>query len=165
MQIMSKSPQDRTTILLRLALGVALAYIGSLVNVPIVVTTLALDSLPGFCYALLFSGGEGAVVAAVGHLITAALRGFPYGIPVHIGIMLGMALAAWLLGVIAAKSKQWLGMLAALVVNGLLLPAALIPLLGVPFFAVSVLPLTVAAAINLVLAAAIARVLRVATRE
>lgn len=165
MELLKKEPRNLTVVYTRLALGVALAYVGSLVNVPVVISTLALDSLPGFCYAILFRGWEGGIVAAVGHLLTAALRGFPYGIPVHLVIMLGMGLAAWLLGVLTVRGWQWLGLVGALVVNGLLLPAVLIPLLGMPFFLASILPLSLAAAINLVLAAAVAGGIKVATRS
>jgi hypothetical protein len=141
-------------------MGIALAFVGSLINIPVVVTTLALDSMPGYSYALLFGGPGEAVVAALGHLVTAWLRGFPYSIPVHVGVMAGMGLAAWLLGFVTSTFKLWVGAIVAVIVNGVLLPATLIPLLGVPFFVASVLPLTVVSAVNVILAVALAQILR-----
>jgi uncharacterized membrane protein len=104
-------------VLTRLAMGMALSYLGSLINIPLVISTLSLDSLPGYTYALLFSGWEGALVAAFGHLLSALLRGFPFSLPVHIIIMAGMALAAWVLAWLTRRVKPIWAALGALLIN------------------------------------------------
>jgi hypothetical protein len=63
------------------ALLVALSFI--LANVRIM-GSIAFDSLPAFVGGLAIGGVYGAVIGALGHLLTATLSGFPYSIPVHL---------------------------------------------------------------------------------
>jgi hypothetical protein len=55
--------------------------------------------------ALYFGAAEGALVCGLGHLATATISGFPFGI-LHLPIALGMALAGAAIGLIN-KHHKW----------------------------------------------------------
>lgn len=137
-----------------IAIFLALSAVGSLIKIPSPVGTIGLDSAPGYFCALAFGGLDGVVVIALGHLLTAAVVGFPLTIPIHIFIAVQMA--AW------ALTFRWvnkrLGLIAAVIagtlLNGIvssftmLLMGGLAAVLGVmPFLAVG-------SAINIIVSAA-----------
>lgn len=99
-----------------IAVFVALSAVGALIKIPSPVGTIGLDSAPGFFSAIAFGSFEGAVVIALGHMLTAAVAGFPLTIPIHIFIAIQMAL--WALAFRWVNRK--LGLIAA-VVAGIIL--------------------------------------------
>lgn len=151
--------------LVTIAIFTAASAAGSLVKLPAVVGSVALDSVFGFFCAGFFSPILGGIVGALGHLASAATAGFPLG-PVHLIISIQMFVWCWVFGTIVRKiNKIWGLILAAaiaIVLNGVLSPLMLIPisppemrsmLIGLIGF------LVVAAAINVVLAAIAIKVL------
>ncbi len=136
------------------AILVALSTVGSLIKIPSLVGTPALDSAPGYFAALALGGGSAAAVAALGHLLTALTAGFPLGPPIHGLIATGMAgcaLGTYFLRRLAGRGVAAAG---AVVLNGVALPAAfiLLPGFGLPFFVAMLGPLLVASLINVGLA-------------
>jgi len=136
----------------RLALDgllVALSVVGSLIKIPSALGTPAFDSLPGYFGAAALGVSDGALVAAVGHLATAATAGFPLTVPIHLLVAAMMAVAAAVFGWTA---RRWpvLAALLAVLVNGVVAPAVfiLIPQFGLAFFIGAVPALTVASALN-----------------
>ncbi len=75
--------------LVLVALFIALSFIGASIKI---FGTIAFDSLPAFLGALLLGPVYGAIIGFLGHLFTALLSGFPYGIVVHSVIAISMAI-------------------------------------------------------------------------
>lgn len=86
---------DRT--LARIGIFSALSVVGSFINTPSPLPSIALDSAPGFFSALKFTSIEGALILMVGHLATATVHGFPLGL-IHLPIALLMFLIGLLMG-------------------------------------------------------------------
>ena len=62
--------------MVKISLLVALSVIGSMLKVPSPTGTVAFDSLPGYFGAIVIGPKEGAIIAAFGHLASAATAGF-----------------------------------------------------------------------------------------
>jgi len=143
-----------------MAVFIALSAVGALIKIPSPVGTIGLDSAPGFFSAIAFGSVEGAVIIALGHMLTAAVTGFPLTIPIHIFIALQMALWAlsfrWVnkkLGLIAA-------VIAGIVLNGVVSSFTMM-LMGGFGAVLGVMPfLIIGSAINLIIAAAAYRVIK-----
>jgi uncharacterized membrane protein len=154
---------DRTRRLTRLALLIALSAVGALIKIPGPTGTTALDALPGYLAAFVFSPGEGALVAALGHLASAATAGFPLTVPIHLVVALEMAGCAALAGVAARRLGIVAGVVVAVVCNGVVAPAILTvvpsPVTEGLFLAL-LAPLLIAATLNAVGAAIVATALR-----
>lgn len=144
------------------ALLVALSFVGANIKI---MNTIALDSMPGFFAALFISPKCGAAIAAAGHFFTALLSGFPLSLPVHMIIMLDMAVTMLVFGHIYKERTQKgtravkaiaLAGAAGIIINGpgamvLLLPF-LLPTMGIAGIIVYLPVLSVAAAVNIFLA-------------
>ena len=137
----------------RMAILIGLSAAGACVKIPALTGTPALDSAPGYFAALALGAGQGAVVAALGHLLTALTAGFPLGLALHVLIAAGMAGCAAVVAV-AGKRYLWAGFAVGVLGNGLVFPALfiLLPGFGPAFFTAMVVPLLVASALNLGLA-------------
>ncbi|HBW38393.1 ECF transporter S component [Desulfosporosinus sp. BICA1-9] len=136
-----------------MAIFIALSAVGALIKIPSPVGTIGMDSAPGFFAALAFGGLTGAIVIAFGHLLTAAVVGFPMTIPIHLYIALQMAL--W------AVAYRWvnekLGLIPAVIVgiilNGVVSSFAMLPLMGMGGV-MGLMPfLVVGAALNVIISA------------
>lgn len=143
----------------RLAILVALSAVGGLIKIPSPTGTVALDAAPGFLAAAAFSPGEGAIVGAVGHLVSALTTGFPLGLPVHLLIAVEMAVFVWIFGVLARRVNVWVAIVVGILLNGIAGAALMIPIGGTGMFAALVLPLTVGGAINIIVAVLASRAL------
>jgi uncharacterized membrane protein len=139
-----------------MAIFIALSAVGSLVKIPSPLGSVGLDSAPGFFAALAFGGWVGFIVIAIGHLLAAAIVGFPLTLPVHLAIAFGMGLCALALRWIGKRGMAWLA--AAVVVAALLnsfgLGLIVLPIGGWGMYVASVPSLLIGAVINLVIAAA-----------
>lgn len=116
--------------LARIALFASLAVAGSFMQIPSPVSTVAFDSFAGFLSALLFGPVEGAAVIFIGHLATSSVHGFPLGI-LHLPIALGLALDAFVVGLLNSKGRLFVvpaGFL-GVAINTLLFVLA-VPILG-----------------------------------
>ena len=143
------------------AMFIALSYVLSYVSV---FETIAFDSLPAFVGGLALGGGYGALIAAIGHLFTAMIKGFPFGVTTHWITAVIMALAIFLYTVtynfiLKRGSRVAATIVAAIVgafVNGpvavFALRGALLPIMGPEGLASFTVILTVAALANIVLA-------------
>ncbi len=76
-----------------MAMLIALSAVGSLIKV---FNTVAFDSMPGYFAALFLGGWQGALVIALGHMLTALTSGFVLGIPIHIYVAAQMAVYSYL---------------------------------------------------------------------
>jgi hypothetical protein len=103
----------------------------------------------------------GALVAALGHLVSAATAGFPLTLPLHLLVALEMAIFAAVFGVLG-KRNVIVGIVVATLLNGVIAPLsfAIMPKFGMAFFTAMVVPLLVASFVNILLAGLTARALR-----
>ena len=145
--------------MITIAMLVALCTIGAFIKIPSPVATVAFDSLPGFVAAGLYTPVIGGCVGAAGHLISALISGFPLGVVSHLIVAAMMFLTMFVFSMLYRKNKI-LAAIAAVVING---PVALIPfgfMFGWPFFVSMVLSLSIAAAVNVIIAMLILPVLK-----
>ncbi len=137
----------------RMAIFVALSAVGALIKIPSPTGTVALDSCPGFFSAVSFGWGEGAIVAALGHIFTAATTGFPLSVPVHILIAVEMAIFAAAFWWTNKKAGIIAAAIVATILNGVVASFAMIPFGGMGLAISLLLPLTVGSAVNIIIAA------------
>ena len=154
---MSNSPVPRKTFftarrVARIAILVALSGVGAFIKIPSPTGTVALDAAPAFLAGGAFSPLEGSIVGVLGHLISALTTGFPLGLPVHLLVAAEMGVFVWIYGVIARKVNIWVAAVVAILLNGIGGAALMIPIGGLGLFTALVLPLTVGAVINVVIA-------------
>ncbi len=135
---------------------IGLSVAGAMVKIPSPTGTVALDSFPGYLASLLLGYVEGCVVIAFGHIATAFTAGFPLGIPVHLVIAAGMALCAATLRFFYRLNRV-AGIVAATLVNGvgLLYAVSIAFNYGMGFFYSMIAPLTLASAVNVLIAAGV----------
>ena len=147
--------------LARIALLIALSYLGSMVKIPTPVGTTAFDSAPAFLAGLLLGPWAGATVGLLGHLFTAFLTGFPYSVPIHLTIAVGMAVVVAVMARLSAK-RLTLGLIVALLGNGIALPLVLAawPMFSLSIVISAILPgVLLATALNLIVAVGVYRAL------
>ena len=145
------------------ALFIALSFIGANIKI---MDTIAFDAMPGFLGALIVGPVYGAFIGAIGHFLTALTSGFPFTIPVHLIIMLGMAVTMLVFGSVYKyfSKKNYgvaviLSLILGVIINGPLLLVVLIPILG-KAVCIGMLPvLSLAAGINIIIAQGIYKLL------
>ena len=103
---------------------VVLAAVGSIIKVPAVIQSVALDTVPAYLGALLFGPLFGATLGAIGHLISAAIIGFPLDWR-HLFVAAGQFVIVYAFGAFVLQvNKGWAALLAAVVavlINGIVL--------------------------------------------
>ncbi|HBM74821.1 MAG TPA: ECF transporter S component [Clostridiaceae bacterium] len=137
------------------SLFIAISFIGANIKIA---GTVAFDSMPGFLASLIFGPLYGAIVGAVGHLLTSATSGFPLSVPVHMIIMLDMALTMALFGATYKffyRTNKALAVILSsiigVIINGPVSVFVIMPIVGKGVLAM--LPiLTLAALLNIIIA-------------
>lgn len=128
----AKPPKAR--LISEIVLFSALSGIGAIIPVPSPVGSVALDSFPGYFMALWRGTASGALVCAIGHLLSSIRSGFPLGY-LHIPVTLLMALV----GATTAMVNKKFGVVAGLA-SGIALNTAG-SVLAVPAIGWEVLPI------------------------
>ncbi len=141
-----------------LALFIALSAVGANIKVPSLIGTPAFDSLPGFFAAAVLGSKEGALIAALGHLLTALTAGFPLSLPIHLLITVEMGVSAFVFGYLFKKIHPIVAIIVAITLNGVVAPASFIPILGAGVFYTLLTPLLIASALNIIGAALLAKI-------
>lgn len=152
----------KTRKLVIMALFIAVSFLGANIKI---MGTIAFDSMAGFLGCLILGPVYGAVIGALGHFLTAATSGFPYTVPVHMLIMVDMALTMLFFGIIhnkLLKINKYLGIVAAaiigIIINGPISILMIVPIMG--WGMIAMLPiLCVAAFLNILIAYLIYRFL------
>jgi hypothetical protein len=155
--------QKTTRMIVLMGLFIALSVIGGYIKIPNPVTSsIALDSMPAFLATLVLGGGPGAIVGFLGHLVSAAIGGFPLSLPIHLIIGVQMVIVMLVFGWAARKFNVAVAVIVGIILNGVVAPASFIPLpgMGVPFFVGSVGFLLLASAVNAVVAGIIYHYIR-----
>jgi uncharacterized membrane protein len=136
-----------------IAIFIALSAVGALIKIPSPIGTIGLDSAPGFFAALAFGSIEGMIVIGIGHILSAAVIGFPLSIPIHIFIACQMAVWALAFRYIQKKFGYILAVIAATLLNGVISAFTLV-LVGGIGMAIGVMPfLALASGVNIIIAA------------
>ncbi|KPU45132.1 hypothetical protein OXPF_12590 [Oxobacter pfennigii] len=144
--------------IIMMGLFIALSIIGGYIKIPNPVTSsIAFDSLPAFLASLVLGGLPGAAVAFLGHMLSAALGGFPMSLPIHLVVAVEMGIIMVVFSFIANKINLIVAIIAGIILNGIVSPVILIfiPNLGLPVFLASLLPLMAASIFNVILAAVV----------
>jgi riboflavin transporter len=153
-----KKGKNKTKNMVLIALFIAMSVVGGYIKIPNPVTSsIAFDSLPAYLGTLIFGGLPGAVIGFLGHLSSAAIGGFPLGIPIHILVAVQMFIIMLIFRVIAKRVNLISAIVIGILLNGVGAPACLIliPGMGMPVFVGAVIPLTITSIFNVVVAALI----------
>ncbi|MDY0407696.1 ECF transporter S component [Virgibacillus soli] len=134
-----------------LALFIALSAIGSAIKIPVVISSVALDAFPALLAAVLISKRSGALVAGLGHVVSALLGGMPLG-PLHILVAAEMALIVWRFGYIYQSGQRIFASVFFVIANGLLASVPFIFLMSLSFYLAITPGLLIGALVNTILA-------------
>ncbi|MTI46581.1 MAG: ECF transporter S component [Firmicutes bacterium] len=140
-----------------IAMLIALSAVGSLIKIQ---GSIAFDSMPGFFAALFLGPVAGALVAGIGHFLSALTSGFPYTLPMHLIVAAEMALFAFIFGWVYRRSNGIIASIVATILNGpvaalVVVPTSIffgLPFNGWPLFYLLLPTLTIASAANVILA-------------
>lgn len=143
--------------MVKVAMLIALSVVGAFIKIPSPTGTIALDSLPGYFGAIVIGRREGALIAGLGHLASALSTGFPLSLPVHLAVAVEMVVCVYLFGLIKEKFGYIPAVIAGIILNGVISPVLLIPLIGKALFLAILLPLFVISAVNIILAAVVSK--------
>ena len=151
--------KNNIKLLTRLSLLIALSAIAAYFPLPSPTGTVALDSAPGYFSVLVFGGFEGAIVLLIGHLFSALKSGFPLG-AIHILIAFLMGACGIAFYWLKTKLNIIIAAIITVLINGIILPLFLIPLLGTGFFAAMLLPLIFGSLVNIFVAVILFKLLK-----
>jgi len=153
--------RKKTLWIVLLAIFIALSAVGANIKI---MGSIAFDSLPAFLAAMLIGGPEGAIVGAVGHLLSAMLAGFPLTLPMHLVIAAEMGAICYLTGWLTRNRRCpiWIASVLAFVLNAFVSPLIVIiwPGLGWAVCLTMLAPLTLASVANVAGAAVLAYALK-----
>ncbi|OCL26143.1 ECF transporter S component [Orenia metallireducens] len=149
------SRNEKLINLVRVSLLIALSAVGAYLKFPSPIGSIALDSLPGYLGVLLLGGAKGSIILIIGHLISALTASLPLG-PIHLIIALLMGVSSLIFGYLIDKNRV-LATVIAIIYNGIIIPALLIPILGLGFFIGIVPMLLLASGVNIGLALLLSR--------
>ena len=134
-----------------MAMLVALTVIGAAIKVPAIIGSVALDAFPALLAAAILGGPAGAIVGAVGHLLSALIGGMPMG-PLHFIVAVEMALLAFLFSILYRKGKEWQAGVLFVLGNAFAAPLPFILLISKAFYLALVPSLFIGSIINTVIA-------------
>lgn len=140
------------------ALFISLSAVGGMIKIPLGIASIALDSMPALAAVLFFSAPAAGVIAALGHLMSAMLGGFPLG-PFHILVAVEMWAAVWLFGNLHQAGWQRSKWVAFVLANGVIAAVPFYYLMSPAFFYATVPGLLIASALNAAVAGAVMPVL------
>ncbi|MCK1994610.1 ECF transporter S component [Peribacillus muralis] len=135
-----------------MALFIALSAVGAMIKIPSPIGSIALDSFPALLAAVILGPVPGAIVAGLGHIISAFIGGMLLG-PFHFLIMAEMAVLVWMFGVLFVQGKKLAAYFLFFIGNSFILGLPFVFLVSPGFYMLTVPGLTAASAINIALAA------------
>jgi len=137
----------------RISILIAISAVGSMIKIPSPTSTVALDSCTGYFSAVTFGWLEGSIIAGLGHLLSAFTAGFPLGLPVHLYIAIQMAVWVSVYWIVAKNINLTVALIVAVLLNGLVSSALIIPIGGIGMATALVIPLMVGTFVNVIIAA------------
>lgn len=158
MKLKEASNVKRTNIkIVYCAMLIALSMVGALIKIQ---GSIAFDSMPGFFAALFLGPAAGALVAGIGHFLSAMTSGFPFTLPMHIIVTVEMAAFAFAFGWFYRRTNGIIASIVAVILNGPIAALIVVPtstffgleFSGWPLFYFLLPTLTIASAANVFLA-------------
>lgn len=149
-----KKQQKMNRMIVLLGLFIALSVIGGYIKIPGPISSIAFDSLPAFLAALILGSLPGVIVGFLGHMVSAAIGGFPLSLPIHLIVALEMAVVIFVFNYTGKRVNLIAATIVGIILNGFGSPVILIfiPGLGLTAFIGSILPLTIASICNISIA-------------
>lgn len=138
----------------RMAIFIAMSAVGSMVKIPSPTGTIALDAAFAFFAAIAFGWREGAIVAALGHMLTALTTGFPLSFPMHLFIAFQMSVYVSVFEIVSKKIHLWVGVAVGIILNGPFSSLLIIPIGGIGLTVALIIPLTIGSIVNIFIAVA-----------
>lgn len=130
-----------------IAMLTALSAVGAEIKIPAVIGSVALDAFPALLAAALLGGWPGAIVGAIGHLLSALLGGFPLG-PLHLLIAFEMAALVGTFAVLYKNNHKIWAAVFFVIGNSLIAPIPFIFLLNKSFYMAIVPSLIIGSILN-----------------
>ncbi|MFS0888118.1 ECF transporter S component [Peribacillus frigoritolerans] len=134
-----------------IAIFVTLSAVGAMIKIPSPIGSIALDSFPALLAAVILGPVSGAIVAGLGHIISAFIGGMTLG-PFHFLIMVEMAVLTWMFSILYINGKKVGAFFLFFISNAFVLALPFAFLISPGFYTLLVPGLTVATAVNVVLA-------------
>lgn len=107
---------SKARVISEIVLFSAVSGIGAMIPIPSPVGSVALDSFPGYFMALWRGTASGALVCAIGHLLSSIRSGFPLGY-LHIPVTLLMALVGAVTAVLNRRFGAVVGLVGGIAIN------------------------------------------------
>lgn len=130
---------------------IALSAVGAMIKIPSPIGSIALDSFPALLAAVILGPVSGAIVAGLGHIISAFIGGMTLG-PFHFLIMVEMAVLTWMFSILYINGKKVGAFFLFFISNAFVLALPFVFLISPGFYTLLVPGLTLATAVNVVLA-------------
>ncbi|MFJ7930430.1 ECF transporter S component [Peribacillus sp. NPDC096448] len=134
-----------------IAIFIALSAVGAMIKIPSPIGSIALDSFPALLAAVILGPVSGAIVAGLGHIISAFIGGMTLG-PFHFLIIVEMAVLTWMFSILYINGKKVGAFFLFFASNAFVLALPFAFLISPGFYTLLVPGLTVATAVNVVLA-------------
>ena len=153
---------DRTKLRLIIltAFIAAICVIGSFIKVPAgIVGTAALDSAPALISAIFLPPVFAGAAGALGHIATGLTSGFPLGI-LHLLIAAEMFILVAFFAIMHQKGFHILKWIFVIIANGVIAPIPFYFIISPAFYIGSIASLTIAAAVNCLIAIIVMPVLK-----
>lgn len=129
------------------ALFIALSTVGAALKIPSPLGSIALDSFPSLIASVLLGGIGGGIIAAIGHILSAYLAGFPLG-PFHAIIGVEMFLLVFGYAWLYKKYSVYMASIVFTIANSALLPLPFLFLINKSFYFMIIPSLFIAAILN-----------------
>ncbi|MBK3495669.1 ECF transporter S component [Viridibacillus sp. YIM B01967] len=134
------------------AIIAALCAVGSMIKVPVGISSAALDSAPAFLGAVFLPPVAAGAAAAIGHLVSAMTGGFALG-PLHFLIAAEMFLVLWGFAKLHHAGRTYSKWIFAIIANGILSPLPFYWIISPAFFFSAVPGIFIATVLNITIAA------------
>ncbi|MGG6431396.1 ECF transporter S component [Anoxybacillus sp. D401a] len=142
-----------------LVMFISLSVIGSLIKIPFTIGSIALDSAPAVVAAFLLGPTAAALVACIGHIVSALFGGFPLG-PFHILVAIEMAALLYVVGLLMRRGWLISSYVCFFIGNALIAPLPFAWIMS-PAFVLSIIPsLALATGVNLAIAVVVSKALQ-----
>jgi uncharacterized membrane protein len=134
-----------------ISLFIALSVAGASIKIPAIVSSVALDMVPALLAGVILGGAPGALIALLGHLLSAFIGGMPLG-PFHFMIAVEMALLVWLFAIFYRKGKKVSASILFILGNTLVAPLPFFFIMGSGFYIGMIPSLLIGSVFNIILA-------------
>ncbi|MDA3845400.1 MAG: ECF transporter S component [Vallitaleaceae bacterium] len=150
-----KTTKELTAAGLLIAIAVILSY-------PMfkLMGSIGFDSMPAFLGAAVIGPIAGGFIGSIAHMVSALLTGMPLSLPIHLVVAVTMYMSCFAYGWTRKRSNRYLAIIVGIVMNGpislglssLVAMAIGYPFAGMLMFATLIVPLTLAASVNVIIA-------------